>query len=95
MLDILDIFELNGEQYKVLGNNDHYVVVNSKNIALVGVSDPADAKERLELLDKYPNFEDISHELSQATLLAFAKKGYATQILLKEGMLKDGDLKCI
>lgn len=27
--------------------------------------------------------------------LAFAKKGYATQILLKEGMLKDGDLKCI
>lgn len=48
-----------------------------------------------EILDKYPNFEDISHELSQATLLAFAKKGYATQILLKEGMLKDGDLKCI
>lgn len=30
MLDILDIFELNGEQYKVLENNDHYVVVNSK-----------------------------------------------------------------
>lgn len=36
MLDILDIFELNGEQYKVLENNDHYVVVNSKNMALVG-----------------------------------------------------------
>lgn len=48
-----------------------------------------------EILDKYPNFEDISQELSQATLLAFAKKGYATQILLKEGMLKNGDLKCI
>ena len=48
MLDILDIFELNGEQYKVLENNDHYVVVNSKNMALVAVSDPADAKERLE-----------------------------------------------
>lgn len=47
MLDILDIFELNGEQYKVLENNDHYVVVNSKNIALVRVSDPADAKEKL------------------------------------------------
>lgn len=38
---------------------------------------------------------DILDILSQATLLAFAKKGYATQILLKEGMLKDGDLKCI
>lgn len=48
MLDILDIFELNGEQYKVLENNDHYVVVNSKNRALVAVSDPADAEERLK-----------------------------------------------
>lgn len=48
MLDILDIFELNGEQYKVLENNDHYVVVNSKNMALVAVSDPADAEERLK-----------------------------------------------
>ena len=48
-----------------------------------------------EILDKYPNFEDISQELSQATLLAFAKKGYVTQIILKEDMLKDGDLKCI
>lgn len=48
MLDILDIFELNGEQYKVLENNDHYVVVNSKNMALVAISDPADAKERLK-----------------------------------------------
>lgn len=49
MLDILDIFELKGEQYKVLENNDHYVVVNSKNMALVTVSDSADAKERLRL----------------------------------------------
>lgn len=48
MLDILDIFELNGEQYKVLENNDHYVVVNSKNMALVAVRDPADAEERLK-----------------------------------------------
>lgn len=48
-----------------------------------------------EILDKYPNFEDISQELSQATLLAFAKKGYATQILLKEGMLKNVDLKYV
>lgn len=48
-----------------------------------------------EILNKYPNFEDISHELSQATLLAFAKKGYAAQILLKEGVLKEEDLKCI
>lgn len=49
MLDISDIFELKGEQYKVLENNDHYVVINSKNIALVAVSDPADAKERLKV----------------------------------------------
>lgn len=48
-----------------------------------------------EILNKYPNFEDISHELSQATVLAFAKKGYAAQILLKEGVLKEEDLKCI
>lgn len=48
-----------------------------------------------EILDKYPDFEDISHELSQATLLAFAKKGYATQILIKEEVLKERDLKCI
>lgn len=57
MLDILDIFELNGEQYKVLENNDHYVVVNSKNIA---VSDPADAKERLKL-----HLERCDHYLNE------------------------------
>lgn len=59
-LDILDIFELNGEQYKVLENNDHYVVVNSKNMALVAVSDPADAKERLEL-----HLERCDHYLNE------------------------------
>lgn len=48
MLDILDIFELNGEQYKVLENNDHYTVVDSKGFAIVGVKDPAEAKERLK-----------------------------------------------
>ena len=58
MLDILDIFELKGEQYKVLENNDHYVVVNSKNIALVAVSDPADAKERFT--EAYEKLEDFT-----------------------------------
>lgn len=53
MLDILDIFELNGEQYKVLENNDHYVVVNSKNIALVAVSERL--KLHLERCDHYLN----------------------------------------
>lgn len=60
MLDILDIFELNGEQYKVLENNDHYVVVNSKNIALVAVSDPAQLTNitvvDIEALEKYEAF---------------------------------------
>lgn len=48
MNDIIDMFELKGEQYKVIENNDYYVVVDSKNMALVAVSDPADAKERLK-----------------------------------------------
>lgn len=60
MLDILDIFELNGEQYKVLENNDHYVVVNSENMPLVGVSDPVDAKERLKL-----HLERCDHYLNE------------------------------
>lgn len=46
-----------------------------------------------EIMDKYPDFEDISSELSSETLLAFARRGYETQILLKEGMLNEGDLK--
>ncbi len=60
MLDILDIFELNGEKYSIKPNNDHYVVVNSKNMALVGVSDPADAKERLKL-----HLERCDHYLNE------------------------------
>lgn len=59
MLDILDIFEVNGEQYKVLENNDYYTVVDSNGFAIVGVKDPAEAKERvkshLERCDHYLN----------------------------------------
>lgn len=79
MLDILDIFELNGEQYKVLENNDHYVVVNSKNIALVAVSDNAAAAEKLNKhIDEVTNTSLVSMQNLIPAMNAFKTATGAT-----------------